>query len=316
MKAVILDGYALNPGDLDWKSITAIDDIRIYDRTPISKIKERINDAEIVLTNKTPLTRKMLYMCPNIKYIGVLATGYDVIDIDAAKERNIVVCNVPDYGIYRVSQFAIALLLEICSHVGHHEKEVRKGTWIKKNEWCFWDYPLIELYGKTMGIIGYGRIGQNTGRIAKSLGMKVIVNDIYKNSELKDVHYVDFDTLCKNSDVIVLHCSLNSENYHIINKEALSKMKKSAIIINNARGGLINESDLAEALNNELIYAAALDVVSSEPIKENNPLLTAKNCMITPHMSWGAKEARQRIMKTTNDNILAFLRGNPINQVN
>lgn len=315
MKAVVLDGYTLNPGDLCWSDISAVEDLTVYDRTPSEEIIERIGEAEIVLTNKTPITKETLEQCPNIKLITVLATGYDVVDIKTAEEKGIVVCNVPSYGTECVSQFAIALLLEICNRIGYHDGQVKQGRWNQCKDWCFWDYPLIELSQKTMGIIGYGRIGQNTGKIARALGMHVIAYDKFENPELKNVRYVSLKELCQESDVIVLHCSLNEENCQIINKETLSLMKKNTILINNARGGLINECDLAEALNTGQIYAAAVDVVSMEPIQENNPLLTAKNCMITPHMSWGAKEARQRIMDITNDNIQKYIEGTTQNRV-
>lgn len=315
MKAVVVDGYTLNPGDLYWNDISAVNDLTVYDRTSADKIVERIGDAEIVLTNKTPITKETMEQCPNIQFITVLATGYDVIDIKTAKEKGIVVSNVPSYGTECVSQFAIALLLEVCNRIGHHDAEVKKGKWTNCKDWCFWDYPLIELSHKTMGIIGYGRIGQNTGKIARALGMNVLAYDKYENPDLKDVKYVSLNTLCKKSDVIVLHCSLNAENKEIINKSTLGKMKSNAILINNARGGLVNEQDLADALNSKKIQAAAVDVVSTEPIHDDNPLLQAKNCIITPHMSWGAKEARQRIMSITNENIQKFIEGNPQNRV-
>ena len=313
MKIVVLDGYTLNPGDLDWSLLKGLGDTKIYDRTAENEILQRVKDADIILTNKTPLTKEIIDSCSKLKLISVLATGYDIIDVDAANQRGIVVCNVPSYGTYSVSQFAIALLLEVCCQVGYHSQEVFQGKWTENKDWCFWDRPLIELYQKTMGVIGYGRIGQRTGEIASALGMHVIAYDKYLAKE--DTEYVGLDELCKRSDVIVLHCSLNSETYHLINETRLKSMKSTAILINNARGSLIDETALTEALNKGTIRAAGLDVVSLEPIQKNNPLLHAKNCFITPHMSWGSYEARQRIMNCTNKNITSFLAGHPVNQV-
>ena len=314
MKLVVLDGYTLNPGDLDWSSMESLGETKIYDRTSENEIFDRIQDADIVLTNKTPLRKELIERCNRLRLISVLATGYDVVDVDAASKKGIVVCNVPSYGTYSVSQFAIALLLEICCQVGHHSQMVFQGKWTKNKDWCFWDSPLTELYQKTMGIIGYGRIGQRTGEIAKALGMHVIAYDKYPCKE--NIEYVDLDELCKNSDVIVLHCSLNAQTYHLINKERLKAMKKSAILINNSGGSLIDEIALAEALNNGIIKAAGLDVVSLEPIQKNNPLLHTKNCFITPHMSWGSYEARKRILNSTVKNITSFIAGHPVNQIN
>lgn len=316
MKIVVLDGYTENPGDLTWEKLESLGDLKVYDRTPIDKIVERIGDAEIVITNKTPINKDVMMECPSIKMIALLATGYDVVDVKEAAKRNIPVCNVPAYGPYSVAQSAIALLLEICNHVGHHNQAVHEGAWENCADWCFWEKPLMELQDKTMGIIGYGRIGQTTAAIARALGMNIIAYDCYHNPDLKDVTYVEFDELCKQSDVIVLHCSLQENNKGLINKQAISNMKKNAIIINNARGPLINEADLAEALNNGRIYAAGVDVVSSEPIDGNNPLLHAKNCIITPHMSWGSIEARRRIMDMTYQNVQTFLKGSLSNCVN
>ena len=317
-KIVILDGYTENPGDISWEPISKLGDLTVYDRTSdISQISERIKDADIVLTNKTPITRKTIEKSKKLKYIGVLATGYNVIDVEAAKEKGITVCNIPTYGTDAVGQFAIALLLEICHHIGHHSETVHQGKWTSCADWCYWDYPLIELAGKTIGIIGFGRIGQSTGRIAQALGMKVLAFDSYKNPSLESntCHYTDLDTLLKESDVIALHCPLFESTKEIINKNTIEKMKDNVIIINNSRGPLINEKDLAEALNSGKVYAAGLDVVSTEPIKDDNPLLKAKNCIITPHISWAPKESRERLMNIAADNIKAFLLGEPINVV-
>ena len=317
MKIVILDGYTENPGDLSWEELGKLGDLTVYDRTPEEEIVSRIGDAEIVITNKTPLTRATLDACPNIRYIAVLATGYNVVDIAAAKEKGIPVSNVPTYGTASVGQFAIAMLLEICHHVAHHSQTVHEGKWNACADWCYWDYPLIELDGKTIGIIGFGRIGQTTGKIAKAMGMKVLAYDSFPNESGKAIaEYVDLDTLLAQSDVVALHCPLFPETQGIINKDTIAKMKDGVILLNNSRGPLIVEQDLADALNSGKIYAAGLDVVSTEPIRNDNPLLKAKNCIITPHISWAPKESRQRIMDCTVSNVRSFLDGAPTNMVN
>lgn len=320
MKIVILDGYTENPGDLTWDGIKAYGDVTVYDRTDYSnqqEIIERIGDAEIVIDNKTPITAEILDACPSIKFIAVLATGYNVIDTAACAERGIPVSNVPSYGTAAVGQYAISLLLEICGRVAHHDKAVHEGRWGSCPDWCFWDYPLIELDGKTMGIIGFGRIGQQTGKIAKALGMKVLASGSRPTESGKAIaEYVDMDELLAKSDVIALHCPLFPETKGIINADNIAKMKDGVIIINNSRGPLVVEQDLADALNSGKVYAAGLDVVSTEPISDDNPLLSAKNCIITPHISWAPKESRQRIMDCTCDNIEAFLAGHPQNMVN
>ena len=317
MKIVILDGYAENPGDLSWSGFEALGDLTVYDRTPQEKVIERIGQAEIVIVNKTPINRVTIEACPRIQYIGVLATGYNVIDVQAATARNISVCNIPTYGTDSVGQFAIALLLEICHHVAHHDQAVHAGRWESNPDWCFWDYPLIELAGKTMGVIGFGRIGQTTGRIAKALGMKIIACDEYPNDAGRTIaDYVSIDELFARSDVICLHCPLFPSTEGIINTANIAKMKDGVIIINNSRGQLIREKDLADALNSGKIYAAGVDVVSSEPIRGDNPLLKAKNCIITPHISWAPKESRQRLMDIAENNLRAFLAGKATNVVN
>jgi glycerate dehydrogenase len=317
MKIVILDGYTENPGDLSWDGFEKLGELTVYDRTPHEKIIERIGRAEVVIVNKTPIDKATLEACPNVQYIGVLATGYNVVDVHAAKEKGIVVCNIPTYGTDAVAQFAIALLLEVCHHVAHHSQAVHEGRWENNADWCFWDYPLIELAGKTMGVIGFGRIGQGTGRIAKALGMKVVAYDEHKNdSGTMIAEYVSLDELFAQSDVISLHCPLFPSTEGMINKENIAKMKDGVIIINNSRGPLIHEADLAEALNSGKVYAAGLDVVSTEPIQGNNPLLKAKNCIITPHISWAPKESRKRLMDIAVNNLAAFIEGNPINMVN
>ncbi len=316
-KIVILDGYTENPGDLSWGGLEALGELTVYDRTAADMVAQRIGDADIVYTNKTPVTRATLDACPNIKMVSVLATGYNVVDYAACKEKGIPVTNIPTYGTAAVGQFAIALLLEICHHVGHHSEAVHAGRWESNPDWCFWDYPLIELADKTMGIIGFGRIGQATGRIAKALGMKVIAQDSHPSDSGKEIgEYVDLETLLTTSDVIALHCPLFPETEGIINKANIAKMKDGVIILNNSRGPLVVEQDLADALNSGKVYAAGLDVVSTEPIKGDNPLLKAKNCFITPHISWAPKESRQRLMDIAVENCAAFLKGAPINVVN
>jgi glycerate dehydrogenase len=318
MKIVVLDGYTENPGDLSWDSLAALGELTVYDRTPADCILRRIREAEAVYTNKTPLTADTIAACSQLKFIGVLATGYNVVDIGAAKTRGIPVCNVPTYGTAAVAQFAIAMLLEICHHVAHHSDAVHAGRWTNNADWCFWDSPLIELADKTLGIIGFGRIGQATGRIAQALGMKVLAYDSHRNPALENekFRYAELDELLGLSDVIALHCPLLAETQGIINKDAISKMKTGVIILNNSRGPLIVEQDLADALNSGKVYAAGLDVVSAEPIKPDNPLLTAKNCLITPHISWAPKESRQRLMDIAVDNLKQFIKGTPVNVVN
>ena len=320
MKIVVLDGYTLNPGDLSWAALESLGECKIYDRTSYTdeaEIISRIGDAQIVFTNKTPITKKILDAC-NVKYIGVLATGYNVVDIEAAKAKNIIVTNGPDYSTPAVAQFAMALLLEICNRVGHHNQAVHEGHWENYPDFCFWDYPLIELAGKTMGIIGYGRIGQTTGKLAQAFGMNVIAFAPSRavGTKLNGCEFVTTDEIFKRADVITLHCPLNPSTQGIICKETIAKMKDGVIIINNGRGGLIVEEDLREALDSGKVYAAGVDVVSAEPIKGDNPLLGAKNCFITPHISWASKESRARLMNIIVENLKAFLMGKPVNVVN
>ena len=317
MKIVVLDGHVENPGDLSWEGFAALGELTVYEHPAEEETVQRIGDAELVITNKTSITREVIEACPSIRYIGVLATGYNVVDIDAAREKGIPVCNVPTYGTMSVSQFSIALLLEICHHIGYHSDTVFAGKWQNHRDWCYWDYPLIELDGKTIGIIGFGRIGQAEGRIAKALGMKVIAYDLFESECGREIgEYVSLDELYARADVITLHCNLTKDNERMIDRDSIQKMKDGVILINNARGQLVDEQDLADALNSGKLAAAAVDVVSTEPICADNPLLQAKNCIITPHMSWGAKESRQRIMDTAVANLKAFLDGTPQNVVN
>ena len=319
MKIVILDGYTENPGDLSWEGFEALGDLTVYDRTTDhSQIAVRIGDAEIILTNKTPVSREIMGACPKLKYIGLLATGYNVVDVKAAKEAGITVTNIPTYGTDAVSQYAIALLLELCHHIGEHSDCVKRGDWTKNKDWCFWNHPLIELAGKTMGIIGFGRIGQGTARIAQAMGMKVLAYDTYHNPELvSDTStYASLDQVFASSDVITLHCPLFPETEGIINKDTISRMKDGVMIINNSRGPLIVEADLRDALNSKKVAGAAVDVVSTEPISMDNPLLDADNCIITPHIAWAPKESRQRLMEIAVKNLEAFLNGAAQNVVN
>lgn len=320
MKIVVLDGYTENPGDLSWSELAALGELTVYDRTSMTdeqEIIDRIADAEAVYTNKTPITRPVMDACPGMRFIGVLATGYNVVDHAYAREKGIPVTNVPAYGTAAVGQFAIAMLLEICHHAAHHSHAVHEGRWERHQDWCFWDYPQIELADKTMGIIGFGRIGQTTGRIAKAMGMNVLAYDSVRSDRGRAIgDYVELDTLLARSDVIALHCPLFPETEGIINRDTIAKMKDGVILLNNSRGPLIVEQDLADALNSGKVYAAGLDVVSTEPIRGDNPLLKARNCIITPHISWASKESRQRIMDCAVSNLRAYQAGTPVNVVN
>jgi glycerate dehydrogenase len=318
MKIVVLDGFTLNPGDLTWEGLEKLGKLTVYDRTPAEKIVERIGDAEIIYTNKTPLSQETLEKAASVKFIGVLATGYNVVDTAAAKERGIVVTNIPTYGTTAVAQFVFALLLEICHHVWAHNEAVKQGAWSSCPDFCFWNYPLVELAGKTMGVIGFGRIGQATAKIAQSFGMKVLACDEYQNKTLENetLKYATLDELLAESDVISLHCPLFESTKGIINRNSISKMKDGVILINTSRGPLVVEADLAEALNKGKVAGAGVDVVSTEPVKTNNPLLRAKNCIITPHIAWAPKESRARLINIAVNNLKAFLDGTPINVVN
>ena len=311
MKIVILDGYTENPGDLSWEGLEQLGELTVYEHTKTEEIISRIGDAELVITNKTPVSAETFAACPQIKYVGVLATGYNVVDVDDARERGIVVTNIPTYGTQAVAQYVFALLLELCHHVGHHSSAVQQGRWTEGRDFCFWDYPLIELAGKTMGIIGYGRIGHATADIARAFGMRVIAYDALCTGD----ELVSLDELLAQSDVISLHCPLNKENTGLINKEAIAKMKDGVMIINTARGPLINEADLREALLAGKVQGAALDVVSVEPIRKDNVLLGLENCLITPHIAWAPKESRQRLMDVAVKNLESFLAGVPVNNV-
>ncbi len=317
MKIVILDGYTENPGDLGWSGFEALGSLTVYDRTPVDQVVERIGSAEAVILNKTPLCRAAIEACPSIRYVGVLATGYNVVDIAACAERGIVVSNIPAYGTAAVAQMAIALLLELCHHVGAHSDSVFAGEWQRSADWCYWKFPLVELAGKTMGIIGFGRIGQATARIAQALGMRILAHDEHKvpGVESETCRYVDLDTLFSASDVISLHCPLFPSTQGIINKTNIAKMRDGVFIINTSRGPLVVEQDLYEGLESGKIGGAGLDVVSVEPIKADNPLLKAKRCIITPHIAWAPRESRQRLMDIAVENLARFIAGTPVNIV-
>ena len=317
MKIVVLDGYTENPGDLSWDGIRALGELTVYERTRPEEIASRVADAEIIVTNKVPITRELLEQCPGIRYVSVLATGYNVVDLTAAAERGIPVSNVPAYGTAAVGQFAIGMLLEICCQIGLHDRSVHNGDWAACPDFTYHKTPLIELAGKTMGIIGFGRIGRQTGAIAKAMGMRVLATGSRPCDEGAAIaEYVDMDTLLGRSDVISLHCPLFPETTGVINRDSIRRMKDGVIILNTARGPLIVEEELAQALNSGKVYAAGLDVVSQEPIRADNPLLTARNCFLTPHIAWASRECRQRIMEVTEGNIRSFLQGNVQNRVN
>ena len=315
---MILDGRALNPGDLSWACYEEFGQVTVYELTGSEEDAiSRIGDGEIVIINKTPITETLLAACPNIRLICVQATGYNVVDCEAARRRGIPVCNVPSYGTAAVAQFTLALLLEVCHRIGYHDELVHQGDWIRCANFCFWNTHQMELAGKTLGIIGFGRIGQAVGRLAKAFGMEVLACSPREYPEGREIaEYTDLDTLLRRSDVVSLHCPLFPETAGIINKATIAKMKDGAILLNTSRGGLVEEQALADALAAGKLRAAAVDVVSAEPMKADNPLLTAPNCIITPHMAWAPIESRKRIQDCTDRSIQAFLNGNPINTVN
>ena len=317
LKIVVLDGYTLNPGDLSWDKLKASGDLTVYDYTEKNEIYARAAGAEILFTNKTPLSAEMMAQLPELRYIGVLATGYNVVDVKAATERGITVTNIPTYGTHSVAQMVFALLLEMCHHVQLHSDAVISGEWTKNRDFCFWKTPLIELSGKTIGIIGYGRIGRQVARIADSFGMRILAYDKIQgqNPDLAEFRWVELDELLRQADVISLHCPLFPDTAGLINQASIAMMKPSALLINTSRGGLIVDQDLADALNNGRITGAALDVLSVEPPPADNPLLHAKNCLITPHISWATAEARSRLMDIAVDNLKSFLEGNPVNVI-
>ncbi|EGJ71349.1 Glyoxylate reductase [Bacteroides coprosuis DSM 18011] len=317
MKIVILDGYAANPGDLEWDGLEQLGDCTLYDRTSRDQVLERCKDANIVLTNKVPFKRETIEALPNLKYIGVMATGYNIIDTEAAKEKGIVVTNIPSYSTNSVAQMVFAHILNITLHVQKHSDEVHQGRWSKNADFCFWDSPLLELHGRTIGIIGLGSIGQAVARIAFGFGMKVIAYTSKTQLQLPhEIQKVELDELFEQADIVTLHCPLTDETRNMVDKRRLELMQPTSIIINTSRGPLINEADLAEALKNKTIYAAGIDVMSQEPPKADNPLLGVENCYITPHIAWASFAARTRLMKILINNVKAFMEGKPENQVN
>ncbi|MGN1369995.1 MAG: D-2-hydroxyacid dehydrogenase [Aristaeellaceae bacterium] len=310
-KIIVLDGAVENPGDLSWEPLAALGDLTVYDYTAPEDVIARIGDAPLILTNKTVISAQVMAACPNLRYIGVLATGYNVVDIAEARKRSIVVANVPAYSTPTVAQFTMALLLEICLHVGHHSRVVHEGKWSACRDFSFWDYPLMELQGKTFGIVGYGSIGKAVAKLAKAFGMKVLAYSRHGAEE----DYAPLDELYAKSDIVSLHCPLTAENTGMINAETIAKMKDGVILLNTARGGLINEADLREALLSGKVYAAASDVTAREPINADSPLLGLDNMIITPHIAWAAIEARQRLMNIATDNVRQYLNGTPQNNV-
>ena len=311
MKIVVLDGHTENPGDLSWAELEKLGELTVYDFSEPAEAAERMADAEIVLTNKTVITREMIESHPHLRMIGVLATGFNVVDTVAAAERHIPVCNVPSYATDAVAQYTFALLLELCHRVGAHNQAVQEGRWTQGREFCFWDYPQIELSGKTMGLIGYGRIGKAVERIARAFDMTVL-----HTTPSGREGSVSLDEVLRQSDVISLHCPLTKENRHLISHETIAKMKPGVLLINTGRGPLVDEATLREALLNGHVAGAAMDVTEQEPIPADSPLLGLDNCLITPHIAWAAKEARQRLMNTVVENVRAFLQGSPVNVVN
>jgi glycerate dehydrogenase len=318
MKIVVLDGYCLNPGDLCWDALRRCGEVEVFERTRVDEVAARAADAEIVLTNKTPLPGYILRQLAALRYIGVLATGYNIVDVETARERGVVVTNIPTYGTASVAQFVFALLLELCHNVGVHAAAVRAGEWSQNPDWSFWRSPLVELAGKTMGIIGFGRIGRQTGRIADAMGMRVIANDTYQGDEpaWPGFRWAGVEELLRESDVVSLHSPLFDDTRGMINARTLALMKPMAFLINTSRGPLVVDRDLADALNAGRLAGAGLDVLSVEPPAGDNPLLTARNCLVTPHIAWATRDARSRLMDLAVANVDAFLAGTPQNVVN
>lgn len=316
MKIVILDAYAANPGDLSWDEFAALGELTVYDRTAQEDAAARIGDAEVVFINKVRLTDEIFAACPNLKLVSILATGYNIVDLAAAKRRGITVCNVPGYSTRAVVQMTFALLLEICQQVGLHSGAVHTGRWQTCPDFCFWDRPLIELDGKTMGIVGYGAIGSAVGTVAQALGMKLLVTARHEKPVPEGARFVSLPELLAQSDVVSLHCPQTAENARMIDAGALAQMKDGTILLNTARGGLLDEQAVADALRSGKLLAAGMDVVSAEPIRADNPLLTAPNCFLTPHIAWAPLETRRRLQAISAENLRAFLAGKPQNVVN
>ncbi|MBN2594579.1 MAG: D-2-hydroxyacid dehydrogenase [Sedimentisphaerales bacterium] len=313
---VVLDGFTLNPGDLSWEPLAALGELKVYDRTPYEKVPDRARNAQLVITNKALLTGNIIESLPELTYIGVTATGCNVVNIEAARRRSITVTNVPEYGTTSVAQMVFAHILNLCLHVGEHSQSVSHGAWAKSPDFCYWDFPLIELAGLTLGIIGYGRIGRAVAQLGSAFGMHVLVNDITTPSDLNgDVKAVDLNTLFRQSDVISLHCPLTPQTENLVSRQRLKLMKPTAFFINTSRGPLVEEQALAEVLDGGLIAGAGLDVLEQEPPADNNPLFAARNCYITPHIAWATASARERLMLIAVENVKAFLSGSPQNVV-
>ncbi|GAB3323449.1 D-2-hydroxyacid dehydrogenase [Larkinella ripae] len=317
MNLVYADAYALNPGDLDWTPLTSLGNVTLHDRTAPDDLLERLKDADMVLVNKVKMNRQTLEQLPKLRYIGVTATGYDIIDVKAARERNIVVTNVRGYSTDSVAQLTFALLLELVQHVGLHADSVRAGDWAQNPDFCYWKMPLTELTGKTLGLVGFGDIGKQVAAIGRAFGMKILVNRRHTDEQPPEgIRYVDQATVFAESDVVSLHCPVTEENRAFVNREVLSQMKPTAFLINTSRGALIHEADLAEALNHDRLAGAGLDVLTTEPPAADNPLFSARHCLITPHLAWATREARQRLLHETVENIHAFFAGKSRNVVN
>jgi glycerate dehydrogenase len=316
-RIVVLDGYCLNPGDLDWSALETLLDVTVHPRTPAAEVAARVGSAAFAFTNKSLLPRETLAQCKSLRYIGVLATGYNIVDVKAAREFGITVTNIPTYGTNSVAQHAIALLLELALHAGEHSRSARAGEWAANPDWCYWKSPLVELAGKTMGIVGFGRIGRQTGKIADALGMRVIAHDAVQVNPpaYEGFRWAGLDELMAESDAVSLHCPLTSDNQHMINAARLRTMKPTAFLVNTSRGPLVNDQDLADALEQGVIAGAGVDVLAVEPPAAGNPLLSAKNCIVTPHIAWATKEARARLMGIAVENVRAFLAGKPVNVV-
>jgi glycerate dehydrogenase len=318
VQIVVLDGFTVNPGDNSWESIEKLGSATVHDRTELNSVAEVARDAEIVITNKCPVTAEAIKKLPKLKFIAVTATGYNIVDVAAARRRGIPVSNVPEYGTTTVAQFTWALILELCHRVGMHAESVKAGDWAKSPDFCYWRTPQVELSGKTLGVVGYGRIARRVCEIGREFGMQVVASGRPGSAKPKgtDVGWLETQELFEAADVVSLHCPLNAENERMVNRELLARMRKTAFLINTSRGGLVNEQDLADALQAGQIAGAAVDVVSQEPMRDGNPLQSAPNCLITPHIAWTTLEARRRLIKTTAENVAAFLTGMPINVVN
>ncbi len=313
---VVLDSFCLNPGDLSWEPLEELGECTIHERTPASQLRERVHDAEIVLTNKAPLSRDVLAGHPRLKYVGVTATGYNIVDVVAARELGIAVTNVPSYGTASVAQMVFAHILNLTQRVGDHAEAVRQGRWASSPDWCFWDFPLLELDGMTLGIIGYGRIGQAVAKLARAFGMQVLAHNRSPIEDAEGVRAVDLDMIFRESDILSLHCPLTDETKRLVNRQRLAAMKPTALLINTSRGPLVDERALADALNAGQMAGAGLDVLDDEPPAADNPLYSAKNCYITPHIAWATRASRQRLLDAAVENVAAYLRGTPQNVVN